>query len=542
MNWAPLLNPAIIGLYMAGLIALGLRFSRRQHTTDRYFIASRSIPGWAMGISLLATIITSVTFIAYPGAAYAGDWSLLLPGLMILAIPLAVGVVVVPFFRHVVRMSAFEYFGQRFGTGVRLYSSAMFIVGHLAKMAFVLYLLALTVNSITGWNSGLVLLATTAIGVLYALVGGFEAVIWADVIQGGLLWVGALLAIGFLLYLTPATPAQIFHAAQQAHKFSFGSTAFSLKQPTVIVLLLYGTFFYLQKYTADQTVVQRYLVARTDRQALRGILLGAVLCLPVWTLFMMAGTLLWGYYHFSHEALPAFIQRSDQVFPFFLSTHLPPGIGGIFLAALFGAGMAMVASDLNCLATVLIKDFYDRVRPRATDRQSLAMGRLCVLFGGVAAFFGAWGLAHSHGTVLALYYAVTSIVAGGLAGIFLLAFLSSRTAARAVHVAILGNIGFTVWATLTSGKHALLSPSRFSFPWHDYMIGALGQLLIVAIALLVSMFMPKPQEAMEAMTLWKWIRSSHRNGPAPTFDPAVHLSSPSTSRLPSWKSRGLEKL
>lgn len=542
MNSAGLrfLNPAIIGIYMACLIALGLRFSRRQKTTDRYFIAGRSIPGWAMGVSLLATIITSVTFIAYPGAAYAGDWSLITPGIMILAIPVTIGVLVVPFFRKVVGMSAFEYFGQRFGSGVRMYCSATFAVGHLCKMSFVLYLLALTVNSITGWNSITVLLITTLVGVLYALIGGFEAVIWADVIQGALLWIGVFLAICYLLYLTPASPLQIFHAAVEAHKFSFGSPGLNLRQPTILVLLLYGAFFYLQKYTADQTVVQRYLVARNDGQALRGILLGAALCVPVWCLFMMAGTLLWGYYHFSHEALPGFISRGDQVFPFFLSTHLPPGVGGVFLAALFGAGMAMIASDLNCLATVYVKDFYLSWRPSATDHQSLSVGRVCVFASGIAAFSGAWALAQSQGTLLALYYAITSVVAGGLAGIFVLAFLSGRTTARAIHTAIAANLAFTIWATLTSGKHSWIPGTRYAFPWHEYTIGAIGQLLVIGIGLASNAF-SKSAAREDAMTLWTWLSLKHQSRAALRIESAPQ----SQSEVPSYptfiKSHGLEK-
>src|SRR5487761_286847 len=126
MQW---LNPAIIGIYMLLLLAVGVYFSRRQTSTEAYFVASRSVPGWAMGISLLATIITSVTFIAYPGASYAGNWSLIIPGTMMLIVPLVAGPFIVPFFRHVVRMSAFEYFGRRFGRRVRLYSSAMFALG-----------------------------------------------------------------------------------------------------------------------------------------------------------------------------------------------------------------------------------------------------------------------------------------------------------------------------------------------------------------------------------------------------------------------------
>ena len=111
------LDILVVGLYMAALVGVGLRVSRRQTSTNEYFLADRVLPGWAIGMSLLATIITSVTFIAYPGAAYAGDWSLLVPGIMFVLVIAAIGFVVVPFFRHVVAMSVYEYFGKRFGHG-----------------------------------------------------------------------------------------------------------------------------------------------------------------------------------------------------------------------------------------------------------------------------------------------------------------------------------------------------------------------------------------------------------------------------------------
>src|ERR1700722_665849 len=127
-----LVDILVIAAYLLTLIAIGLRVSRGQKTTNTYFVADPSVPGWAAGLSLLATIITSVTFIAYPGAAYAGDWSLLVPGIMFVAVLGLVGAVVVPFFRHVVHMSAYEYFGRRFGSGVRIYSSLAFAVGHFS--------------------------------------------------------------------------------------------------------------------------------------------------------------------------------------------------------------------------------------------------------------------------------------------------------------------------------------------------------------------------------------------------------------------------
>ena len=194
------LDILVIGLYMAVLVGVGVRVSRRQTSTNEYFLANRTIPGWAIGMSLLATIITSVTFIAYPGAAYAGDWSLLVPGIMFVLVIAAIGFVVVPFFRQVVAMSVYEYFGKRFGPEVRMYSSFAFAMGHFSKMGFVFYLLALSVGGITGWSLTRVIVILGVITIFYTLIGGLEAVIWTDVLQGFVLWSGEAVSIGLLLF------------------------------------------------------------------------------------------------------------------------------------------------------------------------------------------------------------------------------------------------------------------------------------------------------------------------------------------------------
>ena len=150
---------------------------------------------------------------------------------------------------------------------------------------------------------------------------------------------------------------------------------------------LYGFFFYLQKYTADQTLVQRYLVAKSDREALKGVALGAILCVPAWAAFMLVGTLLWAYYQLSGETLPAHLHDAagkimpDKVFPFFLATKIPAGLAGLFMAALFSAGMSTMSSDLNCLCRrrrggLLPQAAAELDRPPAACRRQNHRGRL----------------------------------------------------------------------------------------------------------------------------------------------------------------------
>ncbi len=498
------LDTIIIVVYIAGLVGIGIFFAHKQKTTDDYFMASGSIPGWAMGLSLLATIITSVTFIAYPGAAYAGDWSLLVPGIMFLAVLALVGTIIVPFFRHVVHLSAYEYFGRRFGGGVRVYSSFAFAISHFSKMGFVFYLVALTLSGMTGWPIARIILLTAVITIFYTLLGGVEAVIWSDVVQGFVLWIGIIVSIGFLLFLPHQGPHAMLSDAWQHGKMSLGSTALRLDKPTILVLGIYGFFFYLQKYSADQTVVQRYLVARSDHSALQGIALGAFLCLPVWTAFMLIGSLCWSFYRLTGEALPSTIQKADQVFPHFLVTHIPAGLAGLFIAALLGSAMAMLSSDMNCLAAIGVEDFYGLARPQSTDKQRLRVGKWIVVASGLAAAAVALVLSHSHGSALSLYYAITAIVAGGLAGLFLLAFLFPHASRRGAIAGIITSLIFTIWATLTLGGKTL-DLGRLNFPWQDYMIGAVGHVVLLITGILFSLLLPDATPSAPETTLWGWL-------------------------------------
>lgn len=270
------------------------------------------------------------------------------------------------------------------------------------------------------------------------------------------------------------------------------------------MLSLYGFFFYLQKYTADQTLVQRYLLARTDREALRGVALGAVLCVPVWALFMLVGTLLWSYYHLSPTTFPAYIHRPAQIFPYFLSTHFPPALVGLVLASLVGAAMASTASDLNCISVVGVEDFYRRMRPHAKDGERLWAARVIVAVCGIFTMGFAMMLIDSRGTVLSIYYAITGIVAGGLAGLFLLAFLSKKAHRSGVWIGIVVSVVFTIWATLTAKGGEFVDLGWWNYSWHTYLIGVVGNILLFVFGYLASRLWQVSEEQNGQLTIWAW--------------------------------------
>ena len=515
MNSLRSLDAIVVIVYLFAMVLVGRWFARRQTTTEAYFVARRSIPHWAIGVSIYAALITSITFIAYPGSAYAGNWTEFTPGFMVIGALLLCGTVIIPFYRHVVGMTAYEYFEKRFGYKIRAYTALAFAAGHFSKMGFVIYTLALTIASMTGWNIYLVMLVTGAVTIYYTIIGGLEAVIWTDVIQGFVKVIGVIVCLGFLFTMMPGGIGAAFHLAADNHKFSFGEFNLDLTSKNSFwAMSIYGFFLYLQRYTADQTLVQRYLVARTDREALKGVALGALLCIPAWALFMLIGTLVWAYYRLSHEALPAGI-AADKVFPLFLATKIPAGLAGLFMASLLSAAMSMLSSDLNCLAAVGVGDYYRKLRPNSTDQQRLAAGKIMIAVSGLLAFAIASIIAWKSERVLGFYYTVLSIVSAGLAGIFLLAFLSPRANRQGAYIGIVACLLFTTWATLTSGKSPVLDLGAFNYRLHTVLIGACAHLVLLGVGLVASYFFPPPDEATREMTLPGWLSRRRTLGDAP---------------------------
>jgi SSS family solute:Na+ symporter len=493
----------VVVVYLAAMTGVGIWFSRRQTSTENYFVAKRSVPSWAMGMSMLATMVSSVTFVAYPGYSYAGDWALLLPGFLLIALLPFVGKVIIPFYREEVGMSAYEYFQRRFGRPARVYAALSFSLAHFSKMGFVLYLMALTISAMTGWDIVTVICVVAVVMVFYTVIGGIEAVVWSDVIQGFVMWIGIAVALAYLLFLPPGGPAAVFGIASENSKFGFGSMDFDFSRPTIPVLILYGLFWYGQRYVADQTMVQRYLLAKSDRGAIKGVRMGAFLCVPVWALFMLVGTCVWAYFQLSGDAIPETITKADQMFPYFLSVHLPPGLLGLLLAALTGAAMTMLASDLNSLAMVLVEDFYRPARPSASDRSRLVAARVIVIVVGLLNVVTALILVQTKGSALSMWFAVSAIASGGLAGLFFLAFLSKRATKRSAWTGIGCCLTFTLWAVLTKGAKPLVDLGSYNYSGDDLTIGALGNIILFVSGLAASFF-TSPTEESSVGTFWHW--------------------------------------
>lgn len=511
----------IIIALLIGTLYFGMRFSKNQTSTKSYFIAQGRFPAWALGMSLLATLISSVTFLAYPGTGFSSNWILLVQGLMVPAVLFWIIWFIVPLYRRVIRLSTYEYFEKRFGTFARYYSSVAFVLRQFSGMGTVFFLLALALGNMIGGNTVILIGIIGAVIIAVNLLGGIEAVIWLDVFQGFMLFISGIICIGVLIFSIEGGIPAIWKIANANGRTGFGPYDFDLTQLTFVVMVINGAFYAVQKYGTDQTVVQRYLTAKTDKAAIRASLMGILLTVPVWILFMFIGTTLFVFYQ--QNSLPANV-RADAVFPYFIMTRLPVGIVGLILAAMISAAICSLSADLNSLAAVGVEDYYKKLRPGRNDKEYLRAGRWIVTVSGVIAILIAtlYIYAGDEG-VLGIVFTLYAIFSGGIVGIFLLGLFSARANRQGVNIGIIACILFTAYAFLTStriglgeNKSLLLDLGSFNFTHHKLMLGVYSHLILIGVGYTASLFFPKP--VLDKNLLYTGWLATHREEKTAAFE------------------------
>jgi solute:Na+ symporter, SSS family len=499
-------------------VLVSLKFSKKQNTIKNYFTAGGSIPAWAIGMSILATLISSITFLAYPGEGFKSNWILLVQGLMVpVTLVFFIGFVV-PLYRNVIKLSAYEYFEHRFGFLARLYSSIGFFLAHFSKMGTVFYLLALTFANMTGLNIVYMIWITGFVVIFITLIGGIESIIWLDVFQGFLLIAGGIIALLIIIFSTHGGLPALWGIAQSKGHTGFGPYNFSVIKLTFWVMVLNGIFYAIQKYGTDQTIVQRYLTAKTNKDAVKASLIGVGLTVPVWALFMFIGTVLFAYYQMHSGNLPAGI-KAEEVFPLFIMTKMPVGVIGLILAALLAAAISTLDADLNCLSAICVEDYFKRFKPNSTEKQRMFISRLIILIAGIAAILIALYYVHinkgksdkdSEGA-LGIVFTLYSIFSGGIAGMFLLGIFSKRANKQGLYIGIAACILFTSWAVLTSVKFEIgesnkliLDLGGYNYTHNKYMLGVYSHIVLFVVGYFASLFFKNDKDIRD-LTYRGWL-------------------------------------
>ena len=444
-----ILDLAVIAAYLVGTTLFGCSFYFRKGAGDaRTFMAGGGkIPGWVLALSIFATYVSSISFLALPAKAYLTNWNVLV---LSFSIPIAAGIAAVwfvPFYRRMTSASAYSFLEERFGFWARAYASGCFLLMQSVRSGMILFLLALLLKSLLGFSIPNVILAVGVSTMVYSMLGGLQAVVWTDAIQAIILIAGAVLCLAILGCTLPDGFAAGIKTAFDAGKFSHGS--FSLAEwgsETFWVTFIYGVFLNLQNFGIDQSYTQRYIAAKSGKEAVRSMFSGAMLYVPVSLVFVAIGTLLWVWVKAHPGVVPEeVLAKSDAVFPWFIVNRLPAGVTGLLVAAIIAAAMSTVSSTLNSGATVLLEDYRKRFAKTAvTPVSQIRFLRLATVALGVFSIGVALAVMNVT-SVLTTWWALQSVLSGGMLGLFLLGAFVRRTRKMQAAVATALGIGVVLW-------------------------------------------------------------------------------------------------
>ena len=514
----------VIFLYCALMVAMGWWFSRRNRSTERYFLGGRDFPGWAIGLSFIGFTISSVTFIAYPADSFKTAWVRLVPNLAFPLVVTLAGFVFIPFFRSGKVRSAYHYLSLRFGAPVALYAAVVYLFAQLVRTSTIAYLLAVLLATLTGWSTTWCIFVATGITALYTVKGGFEAVIWTDVVQTIILMGGALTCIGLIAWSLPGGFGQIFTEALAHGKMALQDLdpatgllqpvkyGFSLTEKTAVMLVLVGAAQYIAGQL-DQDTVQRWCSAKSDREARKSMVVLGFGALPIWVTFMFLGTCLWVYYqHVSSEVAAAILagtRKAEDILPHFIVTVLPPGVAGLVISAALAAAMSSLSSSMNASGMVWVNDIYRLyLAPRRDDRHYLRAGRIASMTMALLMAGGAWLLYRSSAaTIMEMSIILLALVGGGISGAFLFGILTRSGDARTVLIGIVVTVTFTLYATLM--QFGAL-PRTFS----PYYTSILGNIVMFSTCLAASRIWPARPRDLTDLTVWTR-RCATKAAPAP---------------------------
>ncbi|MEM7144839.1 MAG: sodium:solute symporter [Verrucomicrobiota bacterium] len=511
----------VLVVYMAGVFAMGCWFAKRSGSTSEFMAAGRSLPGWVVGLSIFGTYFSSISFLGMTGKSFGGNWNSWVFGL---SLPIAALVAVryfVPLYRGGDSISAYAHLEDRFGPWARTYALICYLLSQLARMGTILYLVALALAPLTGWDVKSIILFTGVMVTIYTLLGGIEAVIWTDVVQSIVLVVGVLFC-GFLIVTSlPGGAGQLFEVAREHDKFSLGSfdlgpMAALRTEPTFWIVLVYGFFINLQNFGVDQSFVQRYLTAKSDRAAKSSVWMGALLFPVVSAVLFFVGTGLFALYEAKPELLEevkvqvaetrliqegrevngaavaeaasglSAVDVGDKVLPHFIVNELPMGLAGLLIAAIFAAAMSSMDTSLNSSATLVLCDLYKRyVRPGAGERESMKVLHSATFVFGVLGTVTAVAMIRVK-SALDAWWNLQGIFTGGVLGLFLLGLISKRARNAQAILAVSIGIFLILWLSLSTTGFWPEAWARWRNPLHSFLTIVLGTTTIVLVGTLAA--------------------------------------------------------
>lgn len=472
---------AILMLYLAGITLFGALFRRGQQNLRDYFLGGRTAPWWALACSIVATETSTLTIIGTPAIAYGGNLGFLQLVLGYLVARVILCVVLIPQYFQGEFYTAYQLLEKRFGTRMRSVAAVVFMGTRALAEGVRISAIGKVVSVAFGTGDRVSILIITVLTMFYTFEGGMRAVIWTDVVQFALYLTGSVAAFFLLLHKIPGGWPEVTQAAAAAGgKLRVFDFAFSLTQSyTFWAGLLGGTFLTMASHGTDQTMVQRLLAARNERDAKKALLVSGVIVLFQFTLFLVIGVMLFVYMQNGLMSVPG--SDADRIYPAFIVHHMPVGLTGMVLASIFAIAMSNASGSLNSLASSSMMDMG--ARRTESEAKSLGRSRQMTLLWGVV--LGLLGLIR-WGPVLVAGLTIASITYGAMLGVFLLGTWNKRANENGAL------IGFV------AGLATMIAVNRFTpLAWTWYVL--VGTIVTYTIGAIASSFSRGSSKSVDAL-------------------------------------------
>jgi solute:Na+ symporter, SSS family len=421
------LDYLIIALYLVGIAIYGIISGGKQRSAKDYFLGSTKVPWWAVCFSIVAAETSTLTFISIPGLAYAANLNFLQVTFGYLIGRIVVAFVFLPAYSKGELTTAYSYLETRFGSKTRSFASVVFLFTRTAADGVRLFATAIPLKLMLDIDYPLAIAIIAFVSLVYTYTGGVKGVIWVDVIQMFIYLGGAIIAGIFLINFIPGGIESIFSAAEAGNKFNIinfgfdnGITGFFQQPYTLIGGIIGGAFLSMASHGTDQLIVQRLLTTKDLKSSQKAIIGSGIIVIFQFAIFLVVGVMLYAFYGPTG-------MKTDEIFPFFIITELPPGITGLIIAGLFAAAMSTLAGSMSSLSSSTMLDLYMPFRgSKKDDAAQLRISRLITIFWAFMLILSAVFFMTSSTAVVELALSIASFTYGGLLGTFLLGILVKK--------------------------------------------------------------------------------------------------------------------
>lgn len=483
------LNYTLLILYMLGMVGIGEYFRRREKSSQDFFLGGRKIPWWAAGLSIWATGVSAISYMAIPAKTYAFDWSYVSLGIWPVLTTFIAAYAFIPLLRRLEILSITQYMEMRFNRSIRIPITILTIVGGiLGRLSTVLLLPSLALSAVTGWPVWVSIVTMGVVTTAYTVAGGMNAVVWTDVAQTIVMFGGVILSFALIVTRVEGGLSGVVSVALDHQKLRCFDFAWDFSVATFWVFILWAIVDLWGKI--GQEGLQRAFSTKDVKSARRAMMTCAWVSIPGTILFYGIGTALFAFYA-QHPARLNPNLQTDGIFPLFIMQQLPAGLGGVVIAGIFAAAMSTL-SGMNSAATVVVQDFCDYFAPKAADARRLRAARWVTLLYGAMATGGAWFMSTWNiSSIWDTFSKVMSLIGGGLGCVMVLGLLTRRT----------NTIG--VWAGTLVGTVVLWCIEIYFKQYVSFFIyGTIATAVACVVGYVVSLLTGGSPKNLEGLTLW----------------------------------------